>query len=170
MHNSIPLDSEHTVSIIGIFFKILDIPGHTLGHIAYYEKTQGWLFSGDTLFSGGCGRVLEGSYEQMHQSLIQLTSLPKATKIYCAHEYTLNNLKFALTVDPENKDLQKYLVEVNHLRKNQQSTIPSTLSLELKINPFLRLKNIESKKLSVEQETISNQEIFTVLRQLKNVF
>ncbi|GLP96199.1 hydroxyacylglutathione hydrolase [Paraferrimonas sedimenticola] len=115
---------------------ILATPGHTLDHICYYG--DGMLFCGDTLFSGGCGRLFEGTAEQMHQSLSKLADLPDDTKVYCTHEYTLANLQFANWVEPNNKDLQAYTNQVNQLRSEQKISLPTSIGLEKAINPFLR--------------------------------
>jgi len=122
---------------------VLFIPGHTRAHIAYYfppvtPGQTGELFCGDTLFAGGCGRLFEGTPAQMVESLTQLRALPDNTRVWCAHEYTWNNLRFALTVDSENQELQKRLTEVTALRQLQQPTVPSLLGIEKQTNPFLR--------------------------------
>lgn len=122
---------------------VLFIPGHTRAHIAYYfppvtPGDTGELFCGDTLFAGGCGRLFEGTPAQMVGSLTQLRALPDNTRVWCAHEYTWNNLRFALTVDSENQELQKRLTEVTALRQLQQPTVPSLLGTEKLTNPFLR--------------------------------
>ncbi|EFA69425.1 hydroxyacylglutathione hydrolase [Cylindrospermopsis raciborskii S07] len=122
---------------------VLFIPGHTRAHIAYYfppvtPGETGELFCGDTLFAGGCGRLFEGTPAQMVESLTQLRALPDNTRVWCAHEYTWNNLRFALTVDSENQELQKRLTEVTALRQLQQPTVPSLLGIEKQTNPFLR--------------------------------
>jgi hydroxyacylglutathione hydrolase len=119
------------------------VPGHTKGHIAYYfppvtEAEPGELFCGDTLFAGGCGRLFEGTPEQMVSSLGKLRSLPDNTRVWCAHEYTLKNLKFALTVDGDNDDLQRRFAEVQAARQRQEATVPSWIHLEKRTNPFLR--------------------------------
>ena len=154
-----------------ISFKILDIPGHTIGHIAYVGENL--LFSGDTLFTGGCGRLFEGTAEQMFNSLSKLKRLPPETKLYCGHEYTLANLKFALTLEPNNQALIERLQAVEFRRKAQLSTVPSTLELELKTNPFLRTdvpdirlkaNQFAGKKLSKESD------IFLSIRLRKDNF
>ncbi|BAZ90747.1 putative glyoxalase II [Raphidiopsis curvata NIES-932] len=122
---------------------VLFIPGHTRAHIAYYfppvtPGDTGELFCGDTLFAGGCGRLFEGTPAQMVESLTQLRALPDNTRVWCAHEYTWNNLRFALTVDSENQELQKRFTEVTALRQLQQPTVPSLLGIEKQTNPFLR--------------------------------
>lgn len=115
---------------------ILDLPGHTIGHLGYMIDEH--LFCGDVLFSAGCGRVMEGTYQQMFDSLNKISQLADHTRIYCAHEYTASNLAFAITVDPENKQLQQYRHHVMQLRSQNQATVPTTLKLEKQINPFLR--------------------------------
>jgi hydroxyacylglutathione hydrolase len=123
--------------------QVFFVPGHTRAHIAYYfpptsPTEPGELFCGDTLFSGGCGRLFEGTPAQMVNSLSKLRSLPDNTRVWCAHEYTLSNLKFCLTVDPENQDLQQRYAEVVKLRQNHHASIPSLLGVEKLTNPFLR--------------------------------
>jgi hydroxyacylglutathione hydrolase len=118
--------------------RIINTPGHTLGHIAYYFADEYVLFCGDTLFAMGCGRLFEGSAAQMQQSLYKLRSLPERCRIYCAHEYTQANGRFALTVDPHNPELQQRMQQVDRLRSNGQPTVPFTLAEELATNPFLR--------------------------------
>ena len=123
--------------------RVLEIPGHTLGHIAYYFPTLKALFCGDTLFVGGCGRLLEGSAEQMFSSLEKLKSLPDDTKIYCGHEYSQKNLEFALTVEPHNPAIRKKLEEVRAKRKRGDPTIPSILGEEKEYNLFLRCRDTQ---------------------------
>ena len=118
--------------------RIFDIPGHTRGHIAYWFEQDAALFTGDTLFAMGCGRMFEGTAEQMWSSLSKLTVLPKETRIYCGHEYTEANGRFALSVEPGNEALQRRMQEVKALRAAGKPTIPSTLGQELETNPFLR--------------------------------
>ena len=129
----------------GIFeAKIFHIPGHTLGHICFYFFNEKALFSGDTLFSLGCGKVFEGTHEEMFNSLQLIKNLPLDTKIYCGHEYTLKNSEFCLKHDPENKALISKIENVKNQLINGRPTIPSTLEEELKTNIFLRSKNIEN--------------------------
>ncbi len=129
----------------GIFeTKIFHIPGHTLGHICFYFFNEKALFSGDTLFSLGCGRVFEGTHEEMFNSLQLIKNLPLDTKIYCGHEYTLKNSEFCLKHDPENKALISKIENVKNQLINGRPTIPSTLEEELKTNIFLRSKNVEN--------------------------
>lgn len=127
-----------TLTILGERVDILFLPGHTLGHIAYYFPERGDLFCGDTLFAGGCGRIIEGDPEQMLRSLTTIRQLPDHTRIWCAHEYTLKNLQFALTVDPDNPDLQSRYHQVQRQRQQGEATIPSALPIERATNPFLR--------------------------------
>tara|TARA_Y100000741_G_C18159179_1_gene520463 strand:+ start:139 stop:858 length:720 start_codon:yes stop_codon:yes gene_type:complete len=124
--------------------KIIHIPGHTTGHICFHFFEEKIVFTGDTLFSLGCGKIFEGTYEQMFSSLTKIKSLPKETKIYCGHEYTLNNAKFCIKYDPENKNLQKKIQLIKKQIKNGQPTIPSTIRDELDCNIFLRAKDLKS--------------------------
>ena len=124
--------------------KIIHIPGHTLGHICFYFFDENLLFTGDTLFSLGCGRIFEGTYEQMYESLNKLKSLPKETKIYCGHEYTLNNSKFCLEHDSENSSLLKKIEFIKKQRNNNLPTIPSTLQDEIDCNIFLRANDLKT--------------------------
>jgi hydroxyacylglutathione hydrolase len=117
-------------------FTVLGTPGHTLDHIAYVEKQKNMVFCGDTLFSAGCGRVFEGSFEQMHNSIQKLNQLEPETLIYCAHEYTESNLKFAISEIPD-KFIENYLKKISAKRSKGEISIPTTLELERKINPFL---------------------------------
>ncbi|HXK57863.1 MAG: hydroxyacylglutathione hydrolase [Gammaproteobacteria bacterium] len=117
-------------------FLVLDVPGHTEGHIAYLGQDA--LFCGDTLFAAGCGRVFSGTHEQLHRSLQRIAALPPETRIYCAHEYTLDNLGFAAWVEPKNKDIAQRRREAEETRAGDRPTVPSRLGLELRTNPFLR--------------------------------
>lgn len=117
---------------------VLETPGHTLGHVAYVIATAGAAFVGDTLFALGCGRIFEGTPQQMHASLLKLAALPGETLVYCGHEYTLSNGRFALTIEPDNPALQQRMVEVEALRKAGKPTSPTTIARELATNPFLR--------------------------------
>ena len=168
------LGDGELLNVIGIDFEVIEIPGHTLDHIAYYANINNSpvLFCGDTLFAGGCGRVFEGTLDQMYDSLMKLKKLPKNTRIYCGHEYTINNLKFAKAVEPDNIDLIKRYDEALDLRKNNIPTLPSTISIELKTNPFLRAdENNVQKIISHKFKTgFSEKEIFSALRQWKDNF
>ncbi|MBS7791042.1 hydroxyacylglutathione hydrolase [Roseococcus sp. SDR] len=121
---------------------ILDSPGHTRGHIAWSFAADNALFCGDTLFAVGCGRLLEGTAEEMFASLAAFAPLPDATRVYCGHEYTLSNIRYALTVEPENLALMAYSVQAKAQREAGQPTIPTTLGLERAVNPFMRAKDV----------------------------
>lgn len=138
-----PVKADDVVVIpdFPLAFRVFAIPGHTLDHLAYY--TDGMLFCGDTLFSAGCGRLFEGTAEQMFTSLQTLASLPPDTKVYCAHEYTLNNLRFAHAVEPDNQAVKDKIEQVKQLREQNLPSLPSTLGEELKMNPFLRSQSLQ---------------------------
>lgn len=148
---------------------VIATPGHTLGHIVYHFPENNALFCGDTLFSMGCGRLFEGSPEQMWHSLQLLKQLPKKTKIYCAHEYTQANGKFALTLEPDNQQLQQRCDQVNQLRYHNRSTIPSTIGQELSTNPFLR-DHSQSIQQSIGMKNQPAIKIFAKVRELKDNF
>lgn len=147
-HESMPagtilLQEGDGIEVLGISLRAMDIPGHTAGHIAYYgipPNEAPLLFCGDTLFSGGCGRLFEGTPAQMQASLDALAALPDDTRVCCAHEYTLSNLKFACAVEPENTVLLQYQSLCQDLRAHQQPTLPSQIKRERDINPFLRTR------------------------------
>jgi len=132
------VDEGAELTVLGTAFTVMAVPGHTLDHIAYHAPREGALFCGDTLFACGCGRLFEGSAEQMAASLARIAALPAATRIYCAHEYTLSNLRFALAVEPGNVALQQRRDACVALRERGEPTVPSTLAEELATNPFLR--------------------------------
>lgn len=121
--------------------KVMRIPGHTLDHIAFYNEQM--LFCGDTLFGAGCGRIFEGTATQMFEALNKLKNLPLNTEVYCGHEYTLANLKFAATVEPENADIQQRILQVEQLRSQNLPSLPSNIEIELATNPFLRVATLE---------------------------
>jgi len=150
-------------------FEVLDVKGHTRSHIAYYFKNK--LFCGDTLFSCGCGRLFEGTYDDMHKALSKIKSLPSETMIYCAHEYTLDNIGFAKIIDPSNSDLLVREEEVKKLLKSGCPSIPSKLENELAVNPFLRFDN-SIIKISVQnhfkKEMFSELEVFQHTRDWKD--
>lgn len=139
-----PLDDGDRIELLGRRFTVLAVPGHTLGHIAYHaagdstHDEAGVLLCGDTLFSAGCGRLFEGTPQQMHASLQRLNALQGDTRVCCTHEYTLSNLAFAVAVEPDNADIRGWLVEVRQLRSMGLPSLPSTLALERRSNPFLR--------------------------------
>jgi len=124
--------------------KIIHVPGHTLGHICFYFYKEEIIFTGDTLFSLGCGRIFEGTYSQMFNSLMKLKALPLNTKIFCGHEYTKQNSKFCLAHDPNNKNLKMKINDINTKLKKKLPTIPSTIKEELECNIFLRADNVET--------------------------
>ncbi|HEX8262430.1 MAG TPA: hydroxyacylglutathione hydrolase [Allosphingosinicella sp.] len=117
---------------------VLEVPAHTAGHIAYHLPSEETIFVGDTLFAMGCGRLFEGSAEQMHANLQRLAALPPATRAYCAHEYTLSNGRFAVTVEPDNPALAARMIEVETARAAGEATVPTTIGQELATNPFMR--------------------------------
>jgi hydroxyacylglutathione hydrolase len=156
---------------LDLHFDVVDVPGHTAGHIAYYG--HGALFCGDTLFSAGCGRLFEGTPKQMSRSLDVLAALPPETKVYCTHEYTLSNLRFAATVEPGNAALADYVRDAEATRADGNPTLPSTLSLEIQINPFLRCDEETVRQAAERHSGRMLQDrvaVFTVVRAWKDVF
>ncbi|MGZ8227674.1 MAG: hydroxyacylglutathione hydrolase, partial [Methylococcaceae bacterium] len=149
--------------------KVITTPGHTSGHIVYHFADNNALFCGDTLFVMGCGRLFEGSAEQMWRSLQKIKALPSATRIYCAHEYTQNNGRFALTVEPDNVQLQEKMKWVNQMRANGKATVPSTVAEELATNPFLRENSLDLQK-TIGIGDATPIEVFTRIRHLKDRF
>jgi hydroxyacylglutathione hydrolase len=165
-----------TVPGLELEFDVLDVPGHTSGHIAYVRHTPGahWLFCGDTLFAGGCGRLFEGTPAQMVNSLAKLAALPEDTQVYCAHEYTLSNLRFADAVEHDNRALQLRLRDESAKRAAGLPTVPSTIGLEKGTNPFLRYREpgvveqlVAAGKLTPGATAV---QAFAALREWKNVF
>ena len=149
--------------------KIIHVPGHTLGHICFHFYNENNLFTGDTLFSLGCGRIFEGTYEQMFSSLEKIKKLPHKTKIYCGHEYTLQNSKFCIKYDKDNLELIKKINDIKKKLNNNQPTIPTTLEEELKSNIFLRSDNFKIKN-NLNMNTGSSLDTFSKLRDLKDNF
>lgn len=141
-----PLQNDQQFEFNSLKVDVLSVPGHTLGHIVYFMDELETLFCGDTLFAMGCGRLFEGTAEQMYHSLNRLAALPPQTKVYCTHEYTQSNGRFALSIEPDNKALQIRMQNVDKLRAQQQSTLPSSIELELETNPFLRVNSAEEFK------------------------
>ncbi|KGP62876.1 hydroxyacylglutathione hydrolase [Legionella norrlandica] len=169
-HITHPVTKDQSIQIGHLNFHILFNPGHTSTHISYYEPQYGWLFCGDTLFSAGCGRVFDGTMEELHQSLLLFKKLPGNTKVFCAHEYTLQNLKFALTVEPNNLTVINYMQQIR--QQSSTCTLPSTLDLELSINPFLRT-NVEAvKQYAISHGALSSEslDVFKILRSQKDSF
>ena len=167
----IKLKENDEISIHDSSFKVIEIPGHTLDHIAYHSKEQNILFCGDTLFSGGCGRIFEGTPNQMYESLSKLSVLDASTKIYCGHEYTQSNLDFAVKVEPSNGNLVEYKSKIDKKRLNNEISLPTNLGLEKDINPFLRSHVLEIKESIKEFSKINNPtdfETFTSVRSLKD--
>ncbi|GEK15479.1 hydroxyacylglutathione hydrolase [Aliivibrio fischeri] len=164
-----PVGDGDFVELFDEQFMVLGVPGHTNGHVAYVGDEK--LFCGDALFSAGCGRLFEGTAEQMFNSLQKMAALPDETEVYCAHEYTASNLAFALAVEPDNDYLLRYREKVLHLRAHGKSTIPSTLQREKLINPFLRTSEANVKKSVASKVQDSTEvEIFTALRRWKDEF
>ena len=160
------------VDLMGHTLQVMDVAAHTAAHIAFYLADQSIgpvVFCGDTLFAGGCGRLFEGTPEQMHTSLQTLRDLPDNTAVYCAHEYTQANGRFALSVEPTNPDLIERMEKVKTLRKENQPTLPTQLDVELQTNPFLRTHS-EAIRRQLELEGHSDLQVFTRLRQLKDNF
>ena len=148
-------------------FKVIHTPGHTLQHINYFMPDYNILFSGDTLFSIGCGRMFEGTPEVFWESLSKIKQLPEGTTIYCGHEYTLSNVKFALSIDPHNPDLQKYANWVKHQEEEHRPTLPTKLFDQLKCNPFLKCDHEHFQKLYKSTDPI---EVFGQMRKAKDNF
>lgn len=161
------------LSVINDYFEVLDIPGHTLGHVAYYNKLQNILFCGDTLFSAGCGRLFEGNYAELYASLKKLSSLPDLTLVYCTHEYTIENLKFAKLLEPNNKSIIKRTNESLQMLAKGLPTLPSTIGAEKEFNPFLRCHSPDIVRyLENNYGLMANdeEEVFACLRKLKDGF
>ena len=149
--------------------RVMDCPGHTKGHIAFYMPAEDAVFAADTLFSLGCGRVFEGTMEEMYRSVSQFGALPPSTRLYCGHEYTQSNARFALSVEPSNAALQQRAAEVDRLRAEGRMTCPTTIGDELKTNPFLRTGSAEIRKtLGLEQA--DDAQVFAELRRRKDGF
>jgi hydroxyacylglutathione hydrolase len=164
------------IQVLGLRFEVLEVPGHTAGHIAYYcDDIDGkpLVFCGDTLFSGGCGRLFEGTPAQMLTSLNRLAGLPDATRVCCTHEYTLSNLRFAMAVETDNTDLTEYMAHCQQLRAQNFVTLPSSIGLEKRINPFLRTSQkavvsaAQSRAAATHPDPVT---VFAALREWKNNF
>ena len=149
--------------------RVIDTPGHTLGHISYWIPSAGVAFVADTLFALGCGRVFEGTPEMMWASLGRLRDLPEATRVYCGHEYTEANARFALTIEPDNADLVARAAEIKELRAAGAPTLPTTIGLEIRTNPFLR-ENVQAIKTRLGMEHAPAAEIFAEMRVRKDNF
>ncbi len=161
---------------LGISFQIMETPGHTIDHISYYGHTANCpksLFCGDALFSGGCGRIYGSTSEQLFYSLKKLSALPKETNIFCAHEYTVNNLKWAIEVDSNNFDLKRWYDRAVQLKKEGYVSLPSSIEKELKINPFLRTKYFSiSNAVSIyfKKKFSTELDVFSALRKWKDEY
>ncbi len=150
--------------------RVLDVPGHTRGAISYYGK--GMLFCGDTLFTAGCGRLFEGTAQQMHTSLVKILALPEDTLVYCGHEYTEENLYFAQIVEPDNQDIKERLEQTRGLRVQNKSTVPSDLAIERRTNPFLRYDVpavIAAAEQFSQRHLSTGAEVFAAVRHWKDV-
>jgi hydroxyacylglutathione hydrolase len=171
----VALDDGDRVDVLGLRFEVIDVPGHTSGHIAYFTN-QGAdapiLFCGDTLFSGGCGRLFEGTPGQMHHSLSRLGDLPGPTRVCCAHEYTLSNLTFARAVEPTNHDLADYMVACEAQRAKGEPTLPSSIAVERRVNPFLRCAEplVARAAQAHGAQSTDPVAVLATLRQWKNDF
>lgn len=163
----IPLGDEKNL----LHFSVFEAPGHTLDHVAYVLNIadETWLFCGDTLFGAGCGRLFEGTPAQMLASLKKLCTLPKETKVFCTHEYTLTNIAFALTLEPHNTALLERHNATKLLRQNNLPTLPSTLALEFATNPFLRCHTLAIKQ-AMGDENATELQVFSQIRALRNHF
>lgn len=158
-----------TVNVLGQDFSVFATPGHTLGHICFFSFP--YLFCGDTLFSGGCGRLFEGTATQMYQSFCKINALPDDTVICCAHEYTLGNMKFAISVLPEDRDVQEYYKKVSELRAKNEKTLPVILKNERKINLFLRTEDADLIEVINQERVLQHpEERFAWLRAKKDAF
>jgi hydroxyacylglutathione hydrolase len=172
-----PLAEGDRVAVpgLGLELDVLDVPGHTRGHIAYVRRAgMHWLFCGDTLFAGGCGRLFEGTPGQMVASLSKLAALPEDTQVFCAHEYTLANLRFAQAVDPNNEALRLRMSDESAKRAAGLPTVPSSIGLENATNPFLRFREAEIVESLVKAGRLEpgagEVDAFAALREWKNVF
>lgn len=167
---TVALSGGQAIEVLGQRFDVIDVPGHTAGHIAY--ATAGALFCGDTLFGAGCGRLFEGTPAQMHASLARLAELPADTLVYCAHEYTEANLRFAAAVEPENRATQERIAACRERRAAGLPTVPSVLAEELATNPFLRSTEVAVIQAAMARipEAKDPVSVFTAIREWKNVF
>ena len=165
----IKLKDNENYNIGDSLFKVISTPGHTIGHICFYFMDQNFLFCGDTVFSLGCGRLFEGSYEQMTDSILKIRSLPDCTKIFCGHEYTESNAKFAEFLDSGDDLLKKKISKIKRDRSVSKPTIPSILKEEKMLNPFMKFDNPQYLD-SIKIENISDVENFKKIRIMKDNF
>jgi hydroxyacylglutathione hydrolase len=172
---SVPLAEGGEFDLLGVRFRVIDVPGHTAGHVAYFTDSAAAspiLFCGDTLFSGGCGRLFEGTPAQMHESLAKLAALPGETRVCCAHEYTLANLKFARAVEPGNSCLLEYEAWCRHEREMQRATLPSSIARERAVNPFMRCTEPAVVQSARDRGATGDTpvDVLAALRQWKNSY
>jgi hydroxyacylglutathione hydrolase len=176
----VPMRENDVAEVLGMRFEVIDVPAHTAGHIAYFCKADAGdpiVFSGDTLFSAGCGRLFEGTAADMHHSLSKLAALPPDTRVCCGHEYTVSNLKFASAVEPDNTDIARHMAWCLAQRDKALPTLPSTIGLERLINPFLRCDVPVVAQAAAAHgnamanvDTASGTDVLAALRQWKNEF
>lgn len=172
-----PLEDDDELVVLGRSFHILHVPGHTLDHVAYYseqtQQSEPWLFCGDVLFAAGCGRVFEGDAEMMWRSLSRLSALPGNTRVYCAHEYTVDNLYFATHVEPDNSTIKARLKTEKEKRARDIPTLPTSIATEHDTNPFLRVEHPELLKALGAADPLSQTDpvsVFAKLRAQKDEF
>lgn len=154
---------------LGLQLRVMEVPGHTSSHIAYYGRDK--LFCGDTLFACGCGRVFEGTAGEMHASLTKIRDLPDDTEVYCAHEYTLDNIEFALWVEPDNAELRARQADARRTRERGEATVPSALALEKRTNPFLRFDEptvVQAAEKFEGRDGLQGAEVFGAIRRWKD--
>jgi hydroxyacylglutathione hydrolase len=167
------LAGGNSIEVLDTRFEVIDVPGHTSGHIAYYAESESAVFCGDTMFACGCGRLFEGTPAQMLASLQTLAALPTETRVYCAHEYTLANIRFALAVEPGNVALQARAAAAAETRRRGEPTVPSTIGLELATNPFMRCDVPAVRDAAARREKGAETaalRTFAALREWKNGF
>tara|TARA_R110001592_G_scaffold18703_1_gene77263 strand:+ start:10364 stop:11143 length:780 start_codon:yes stop_codon:yes gene_type:complete len=169
------LNDGDEITVLGKTLQVIAVPGHTLDHIAFYcdDHEDSWLLSGDTLFAGGCGRLFEGTAAQMHASLERLKALPDSTRVYCAHEYTQANLRFARAVEPANNDIKVRMEVVDDLRSAGRITLPSSIGLEKRTNPFMRAQEPDVVAAAAQRQNASvpsGAETLAVIRAWKDQF
>jgi len=162
-----PLRDGELLECASLSISAMHLPGHTRTHLGFHLPDANWLFTGDTLFCAGCGRLFEGTAEQMWHSLQRITRLPDGTSIFCGHEYTEENLRFALSLEPESKDVAERLAQVKDQRRKGLPSVPSTLALEKRTNPFLRVNALAAK---MGMAGASEAEVFAEIRRRKDRF
>lgn len=167
-HVDVPVSHGDIIAVGSLDIQVLDVGGHTLGHVAYYSPAARSCFVGDAIFALGCGRMFEGTYEQFHASLQRINALPPETELFCGHEYTEANAKFAATIEPNNKELFDRIEAIKQLRAKGHPTVPTTVGLEQRTNPFIRLDAVRTS-LGLPDHT-SDVEVFALVRQKKDAF